>query len=242
MIFNKDHFPLSEKSVQNLDRNEPAVTIVQEPGSNVIHDDRHLAVHEPARSSNYVGDIFTAQEPSNNVAVQKSSQDLYKTGEYETTQEPSQKVYEVNKHVAAKNPSRDLYEADDNVATQEYQNANSEQHAHCANDYLRDQETSRSSFYVDKKSAAQRPEQNLQSEKDRTSSVPFNFNKPFGSKNCFKLNYQQPLGLNSPRILVAGLEDMGVKYLIMSALVCLCLGQADYGILTLILTSLTGKL
>ncbi|KAI7888712.1 uncharacterized protein EV154DRAFT_468602 [Mucor mucedo] len=82
--------------------------------------------------------------------------------------------------------------------------------------------------------------QNLQSEKDPTSSVPFNFNKFSAPKKCFKLNYQQPLGLNAPSILVAGLEDVGVKYLIMSALLCLYLGQVGYGILSLLMTSMTG--
>ncbi|KAG2206827.1 hypothetical protein INT47_007583 [Mucor saturninus] len=103
-----------------------------------------------------------------------------------------------------------------------------------------DEDTSRNPYNVDVHSSSQEAMQNLQSEKDPTSSVPFNFNKFSAPKKCFKLNYQQPLGLNAPSILVAGLEDVGVKYLIMSALLCLYLGQVGYGLLSLLMTSMTG--
>ncbi|GAA5800766.1 hypothetical protein HPULCUR_006204 [Helicostylum pulchrum] len=56
-----------------------------------------------------------------------------------------------------------------------------------------------------------------------------------------KLDYRQPLRLNSPAVFVYGLERMGVKYLVMSAMLCLYLGQSGYGITSLLMASITGN-
>lgn len=153
-----------------------------------------------------------------------------------TDQESSQNVYQADNHVSDQGVSHGTYKADKDATAQA-----SNEETHEIKNNAGDEDTSRNPYNVDVHRSSQEAIQNLESEKDQTSSVPFNFNKFSAPRKCFKLNYQQPLGLNAPSILVAGLEDMGVKYLIMSALLCLYLGQAEYGLLSLVLTSMTGK-
>ncbi|GAA5809804.1 hypothetical protein MFLAVUS_003219 [Mucor flavus] len=85
------------------------------------------------------------------------------------------------------------------------------------------------------------PPENLKSEEDPSTTGPFkNESLLEPPKKCFKLDYRQPLRLNSPIVFVYGLERMGVKYLVMSAMLCLYLGQSGYGISSLLMASITG--
>ncbi|KAI9265675.1 hypothetical protein EDC94DRAFT_43204 [Helicostylum pulchrum] len=85
------------------------------------------------------------------------------------------------------------------------------------------------------------PPENFKSEEDPSTTGPFkNESLLEPPKKCFKLDYRQPLRLNSPAVFVYGLERMGVKYLVMSAMLCLYLGQSGYGITSLLMASITG--
>lgn len=86
------------------------------------------------------------------------------------------------------------------------------------------------------------PPENLKSKQDRSTTGPFqneNMSKP--PKKCFKLNFRQPLRLNSPAVFIYGLERMGVKYLVMSTAGCFYLGKVGYGITSFLIGTVLGK-